>query len=162
MLCLGRILQHPDSNEAWKNTIAGVQAERSYRDYDGINGEPTELEWNIFPGFTKLQLCGKINDLLSDLEKHQTLSQDEFFVCQCSTTFPVTTKAMKKNVWQMSKSSQYLQRNLVLDSGHLLVQVLKRSGILRKRIAHGLYRGQDAVGTRIKPMSYFPCNDSIV
>ena len=40
---------------------------RSYRDYDGINGEPTEFEWNIFPGFTTLQLCGKINDLLSDL-----------------------------------------------------------------------------------------------
>ena len=67
VLCLGRILQHPDSNEAWKNRIAGVKAEKSYRDYDGINGEPTELEWNIFPGFTTLQLCGKINDLLSDL-----------------------------------------------------------------------------------------------
>ena len=34
---------------------------------DGINGESTEFEWNIFPGFTTLQLCGKINDLLSDL-----------------------------------------------------------------------------------------------
>ena len=34
---------------------------------EGINGEPTEFEWNIFPGFTTLQLCGKINDLLSDL-----------------------------------------------------------------------------------------------
>ena len=67
VLCLGRILQHPDSNEAWKNRIAGVKSVKSYRDYDGINGEPTEFEWNIFPGFTTLQLCGKINDLLSDL-----------------------------------------------------------------------------------------------
>ena len=67
MLCLGRILQHPESNEAWKNRIAGVQSGKSYRDYDGINGESTEFEWNIFPGFTTLQLCGKINDLLSDL-----------------------------------------------------------------------------------------------
>ena len=39
----------------------------SYRDYDAINGESTEFEWNIFPGFTTVQLCGKINDLLSDL-----------------------------------------------------------------------------------------------
>ena len=67
VLCLGKILQHPESNEAWKNRIAGVKSERSYRDYDGINGEPTEFEWNIFPGFTTLQLCGKIKDLLSDL-----------------------------------------------------------------------------------------------
>ena len=67
VLCLGRILQHPDSNESWKNRIAGVMAEKSYRDYDGIDGEPTEFEWNIFSGFTTLQLCGKVNDLLSDL-----------------------------------------------------------------------------------------------
>ena len=32
---------------------------------DGIIGEPTEFEWNIFPGFTTLQLCGKVKDLLS-------------------------------------------------------------------------------------------------
>ena len=67
VLCLGRVLQHPDFNEAWKNRVAGIRSERSYRDCDGINGEPTELEWNIFPGFTTLQLCGKVNDLLSDL-----------------------------------------------------------------------------------------------
>ena len=36
VLCVGRILQHPDSNEAWKNRIAGVMSEKSYRDYDGI------------------------------------------------------------------------------------------------------------------------------
>ena len=42
-----RILQHPDSNEAWKNRITGVKSGKSYRDYDAINGEPTEFEWNI-------------------------------------------------------------------------------------------------------------------
>ena len=45
----------------------GVRAERSYRDYDGINGEPTEFEWNIFPRFITLQLCGEVTDLLSRL-----------------------------------------------------------------------------------------------
>ena len=67
VLCLGRVLQHPDSNEAWKNRVAGIQSERSCRDYDAINGESTEFEWNIFTGFTTLQLCDKISDLLSDL-----------------------------------------------------------------------------------------------
>ena len=66
VLCLGRVLQHPDSNEAWKRKIEWISADKSYRDCDGINGEPTEFEWNIFPGFTTLQLCGKINDLLSN------------------------------------------------------------------------------------------------
>ena len=64
VLCFGKVLQHPESNEAWKNR---VRSEKSYRDFDAINGESTEFEWNIFPGFTTLQLCDKINDLLSDL-----------------------------------------------------------------------------------------------
>ena len=44
VLCLGRVLQHPDSNEAWKNRVAGVRAERSYRDYHAVSGEPTDFE----------------------------------------------------------------------------------------------------------------------
>ena len=67
VLCQGRIHQHPESNEAWKKRIEGITTDKSYRDYDGINGEPTEFEWNIFPGFTTLQLCDKINGLRSDL-----------------------------------------------------------------------------------------------
>ena len=67
VLCLGKVLQHPEFNEAWKNRVAGVRAEKSYRDYDAINGESTEFKWNIFPGFTTLQLCDKISNLLSSL-----------------------------------------------------------------------------------------------
>ena len=67
VLCLGKVLQHPECNEAWKNRVAGVRSEKSYRDYEAVNGESTEFEWNIFSGFTTLQLCDKINDLLSVL-----------------------------------------------------------------------------------------------
>ena len=67
LLCLGKVLQHLECNEAWKNRVAGVRAERSYRDFEDFGGEPTEFEWNIFPGFTSLQLCDKISNLLSSL-----------------------------------------------------------------------------------------------
>ena len=67
VLCFGKVHQHPESNEAWKKRIEWIITDKSYRDYDGINGEPTEFEWNIFPGFTTLQLCGKVTDLLSRL-----------------------------------------------------------------------------------------------
>ena len=50
-------------------------------------------------------------------------------------TFPVTEKATKMNAWQMPESSKYMREELVLDNGHLLDQVLKRSGILQ-RIVH--------------------------
>ena len=67
VLCLGRVHQYPKSNEVWKDRIGWITTDQSYRDYDGISGEPTEFEWNIFPGVKTLQLSGKINDLLSDL-----------------------------------------------------------------------------------------------
>ena len=81
VLCLGRVHQHPQSNEAWKERIGWIITDKSYRDYDGINGEPTEFEWNIFPGFTTLQLCGKVTDLLSNLgETPETFTRRILFM----------------------------------------------------------------------------------
>ena len=75
VLCLGKIHQNPESNEAWKKKIEWITSSQSYRDFDGISGEPTEFEWNIFPGFTTLQLYGKVTDLLSRLgETPETFS----------------------------------------------------------------------------------------
>ena len=44
VLCLGKVHSHPESNEAWKKRIEWIITDKSYRDYDGINGEPTEFE----------------------------------------------------------------------------------------------------------------------
>ena len=98
VLCLGKVLQHPESNEAWKNRVAGIRSEKSYRDYDAINGESTEFEWNIFPGFTTLQLCDKISDLLSSMGQTPETFTGRIYECQCSMTSPVTEKATKMNV----------------------------------------------------------------
>ena len=80
VLCLGKVLQHPECNEAWKIRVAGVRAERSYRDYDAINGESTEFVWNIFPGFTTLQLCDKISDLLSSMGHTRIFHRNSIYV----------------------------------------------------------------------------------
>ena len=135
VLCLGKVHQHPESNEAWKKRIEGVMTEKSYGDYDGINGEPTDFEWNIFPGITTLQLHGKVTDLLSDLGEAPETFTGRILFMSMFNDIPVTVKAMKKNVWQIPKSSPYLQ-SLVLDNGHFLVQVPKRSVFLWKRLAH--------------------------
>ena len=64
---LGRIHHNPESDNAWEQRIGWITSSQSYRDFDRINGEPTEFEWNVFPGFDTLQLCGKVKDLLSRL-----------------------------------------------------------------------------------------------
>ena len=47
VLCHGKIYQHPNSNESWRERIEWITSSQSYRDFDGISGEPTEFEWNI-------------------------------------------------------------------------------------------------------------------
>ena len=81
-------------------------------------------------------------------------------------TSPVTEKAIKKNVWKVPESSKYLQRNLVLDNGHLLVQILKKSGLLVKRIVHKelgiISRTTCCLEFAESGHPNFPCNDTIV
>ena len=67
VLRLGKILQNPESHEAWEQRLGWIKSSQSYRNFDRIDGEPMEFEWNIFPGFDTLQLCGKVKDLLSRL-----------------------------------------------------------------------------------------------
>ena len=113
VLCLGKIHQHPNANKSWKDRIEWTTTSQSYRDYDGISGEPTELEWNISQDSQRCSSVVKSMIYGATWEKHQKFSQEEFYLCRCSTTFLVERKTMKENAWQMLKSSLYMQRSLV-------------------------------------------------
>ena len=131
VLCLGKVHQHPEANESWKERIEWIINEKSYRDYDGINGEPTEFEWNT------LQLCSKVTDLLSSLgEEPKTFTGRNLFMSMFND-FSCDGKGNDEECVANSKVVSILcKRSLVLDSGHILAQVPKRSAILWKRIAH--------------------------
>ena len=67
VLCLGRMNEKPQSNTAWEERLTWFKSSPEYSAVDKIDGEPMEFEWNIFPGFTTLQLCSKVQELLSRL-----------------------------------------------------------------------------------------------
>ena len=67
VLCLGRIHQNPESNKAWEQRVGWIKSSQSYRNFERIDGEPTDFEWNIFPGIDTLQLCDKVKSLLTRL-----------------------------------------------------------------------------------------------
>ena len=56
VLCLGKMNENPQSNYAWEDRLTWFKSSSEYRTLDRIDGEPMEFEWNIFPGFTTLQL----------------------------------------------------------------------------------------------------------
>ena len=69
VLCLGKIQQNPESNKAWEERLGWITSSQSYRNFDGMDGESTKFEWNIFPGIDAMQLCDKDKSLLSRLRE---------------------------------------------------------------------------------------------
>ena len=57
-----------------------------------------------------MQLCGKVNDLQSDLGEAPEPFTGRIFLCQCSMTSIVTEKAIKKNVWANARVVKVLAK----------------------------------------------------
>ena len=137
VLCLGRVHQYPKSNEAWKDRIGWITTDQSYRDYDGISGEPTEFEWNIFPGFTTLQLYGKVTDLLSNLRETPETFTGRILFMSMFNDISLDNKGNEEECLANAKvvsilAKKFWYRTMVIYWS----QILRRSGILWKRIVH--------------------------
>ena len=59
--------QKPTSNSAWEEKLSWFKDSSQYRTFDTIDGEPMEFEWNIFPGFTTLQLIDKVQEFMNKM-----------------------------------------------------------------------------------------------
>ena len=64
VLCLGKIHEKPQSNGAWEQRLGCFKSSPEYRNFDRIDGEPTDFEWKILPGFNTLQLSDEVKSLL--------------------------------------------------------------------------------------------------
>ena len=47
VLCLGKISENPQSNDAWEERLAWFKSSPEYRTLDRIDGEPMEVEWKF-------------------------------------------------------------------------------------------------------------------
>ena len=64
VLCLGKIHENPQSNVARENRLGWFKSSPEYRNFDRIDGEPMDFEWNISPEFNTLQLNEEGKSLL--------------------------------------------------------------------------------------------------
>ena len=69
VLCLGKIFENTQSNDAWDQRLEWFNTTPEYRNFDRIDGEPMEFEWNIFQGFATLQLSQDLQELLLRLNE---------------------------------------------------------------------------------------------
>ena len=92
VLCLVKILQNPESYEAWDQRLGWMKSSPSYRNFDRIDGEPKNSSGTSSQDLMRCSSATKSKVYFADWEKHQTISQEEFYSCRCSTTFPVEQK----------------------------------------------------------------------
>ena len=66
------------SNTVWEHKLTWFKSSSQYRTLDTTDGEPMELEWNIFPGFTTLQLVREVQEFLSKMSMNNERPQGEW------------------------------------------------------------------------------------
>ena len=136
VLCLGKMNENPRSNTAWEERLAWFKSSPEYRTLDKIDGDPMEFEWNIFPGFTTLQLSHKVQELLLRLgETPENFSGRIIFMSMFSD-ISWDRKTTRKNASQMINSFLYMQKDSEQDNGHSLDLDQRKSGILSVKIVH--------------------------
>ena len=64
VLCLGKMNENPQSNMAWEDRLTWFKSSPQHTTLDIIDGEPMKFEWNIFTGFTTLQLVDEVQKFM--------------------------------------------------------------------------------------------------
>ena len=68
VLCLGKMQELSGANKKWTDQHREFQRCNDYRELIGIDGEPIEFEWNIFPGLTRHRSKKILQDQKTDTE----------------------------------------------------------------------------------------------
>ena len=83
-----------------------------------------------------MQLCGKINDLLSDLGEAPETFTGRILFMSMFNDISCDRKGNKEECLANARVVKVLAKKFGIGQWSFIVQVLKRSGILRKRIVH--------------------------
>ena len=133
--CLGKVNENPKSNIACENRLKWFKSSPEYRAFDRIDGEPMEFECNIFPRFTTLQLCTKVQEFMSKMSDRPEQFQGRIIFMSMFNDFSWGSKD-KKNASQVLNSFLSMQRVLEQDNGHSSDLDQRKSGTLSVKTVH--------------------------
>ena len=140
VLCLGRIHENAQSNGAWEDRLGWFKSSPEYRNFDRIDGEPMEFEWNIFPGFTTLQLVREVQELLSRL----SVQPEKFH-----RTDYLHVDVQRHLLWikrqqdRMRNKCSTVRGDLEQDDGHASDLVQRNSGRATSPVSRGQLKSKD-------------------
>ena len=67
VLCLGKVHQHSETIDKWKEKIQWFIDSHEYHELHRIDGVPVVFEWTNFPGHTTLQLFRDIQKMMDEM-----------------------------------------------------------------------------------------------
>ena len=85
VLCPGEIYEHAEANAKWKDQLQYFQPSNKFKDLCGIDGEPLEFEWHIFPGHTTLENSPRDSRRTGSLPSTSRDLKIESSSCRCTT-----------------------------------------------------------------------------
>ena len=98
VLCLGKVNQNPTLNTAWNQQLDWFKDSSQYRTLDAIDGEPMEFEWNIFPGFTTLQLVHEVQQFMNKMGEPEQFQGRSIFMSLFNDIF-CGSRDNKRNIF---------------------------------------------------------------
>ena len=136
VLCLGKIHEKPQSNDAWEDRLTWFKSSSEYRTLDRIDGEPMEFEWNISHDSPHCSSATKSRVTVKIECNTRVFHRTDYLHVDVLTTSHGDQETMKKNASQMLDSPRHRRRDLEQDNGHFSVLVQRKSGILSVQIVH--------------------------
>ena len=95
-----------------------------------------EFEWYIFPGFTTLELCTKVQELLSKMSVTLVKFTGRSIFMSMFNDISWDLKTFKKNASQVLNSFISMRRELEQDNGHSSDLDQRKSGTLLVKTVH--------------------------
>ena len=128
--------QNPQSNTVWDDKLTWFKSSSQYRTLDTIDGEPMEFEWNIFPGFTTLQLVREVHELLSRLSVQPEEFTGRIIFMSMFTDISWRSQDNEQECELSAKLVSIYARRFHQEEGHSSDLDQKRSGILHMITNH--------------------------
>ena len=138
VLCLGMIVENPQSNDAWEQRLGWLKSSSKYRNFDRIDGEPMEFE-NIFPGFSTMQLSEEVKRLLLRLDETPENFTVRILLMSMFNDISCESKDNEKECLANAKLVSLYARRCGKGQLSFIGPVLKRNGTVSVKTVHKEY-----------------------
>ena len=133
VLCLGKMHSHSRAiAKKWNSQNREFQQWNENADLSGIDGEPIEFEWNIFPGFTSIEISEGFSEGFSRMRIGLTSSS------RCDGELPRAKRLARylkgaKAATVVGSSKLEAVRKTVVYAGYRLGRLQGSTKCIRKR-----------------------------